>query len=69
MNEKFRVYAWETDSNGDLTGKERIFVSKSCREVIRHLTHELNGDSGNQAILVKLPNGNRWYARRYQKVD
>ena len=63
---KSRIIAWETDSNLNPTGKERFFISRSCREVVRQIAYELGGQAYN--YMVYLPDGTKWCARVYEKI-
>lgn len=64
MKKQHQILAWETDKNLEPTGETRMFKSDSTRKVIRQIAHELGGDCGISGLIVKLPSGKKWAARR-----
>lgn len=61
--EKHRILAWETDTNLNPTGKERIFLSDSCRTVAKQIAHELGGEARGTSV-YNLLFGKRWFTQR-----
>lgn len=63
---KYKIVAWECDRDGFPTGKERLFVSKSSREVARQIAYELNGEA--RGTIVYIDGKLSWACRSYDKV-
>ena len=64
---KYRIHAWETDVSLNPTGKDRLFISNSCRTVAKQIAYELGGKQ--RGSMVYLPDGNKWACRAYAKIN
>ena len=60
---KYKILAWETDTDLNPTGKERIFLSDSCRTVAKQIAFELSGEARGSSV-CNLLLGKRWFTKR-----
>ena len=59
------ILAWETDAKLTPTGKCRFFRGNSIRKVIQHLSGEFKVPCLGNAKLLRMPDGNIWFAEYY----
>ena len=64
MEKKPNKYlAWKTNSKGDQISKDRILTGPSIKYIFSLLATEEGIDYNNERILLRLPNGDKWFVK------
>jgi len=55
---------WETEPNGDPTGKEKYLEAPTLRWAAQHMAYTLNGKLASIRTFVIMPDGKMWFGER-----